>query len=224
MFVGETGVGRVVERACQLMRETDDVRKQGGIDLPTIQKFLNFWFSVSVDLFGGEKSSNAADYFASGLKGRYREESCADHLALEGFYKMDLVEDGKVVQEEVPTRNAMNELLRDSYIEDCQRGVDRWNKVLEKHEMDFRFMLPDRKFNRAIGAYQSLEFDPTGKHLTADEWEKQKNNWLPSDADREYVQSLMHGVTEIGKVANWVAPPARGINGQPFEFEYVRHH
>jgi hypothetical protein len=23
-------------------------------------------------------------------------------------------------------------------------------------------------------------------------------------------------------VANWIAPPARGINGQPADFEYVR--
>ena len=27
---------------------------------------------------------------------------------------------------------------------------------------------------------------------------------------------------EPGKISNWIAPPARGINGQPFEFEYVR--
>ena len=161
---------------------------------------------------------------SSGLKGRYREESCEDHLALEGVYKMDLIADGKVVQEEVATRNAMNEILRDAYIADCQRGVDRWNKVLGKYEMDFRFTLPDRKFHRAIGAYQSLEFDPDGKPMTREEWEKRKGDWLPSDADREYVQSLMHAVTERGKIANWVAPPARGINGQPFDFEYVKHH
>ena len=44
MFVGETGVGRVVKRSCELMNEnkTDDIRKFGGIDLPTIQKYLNF--------------------------------------------------------------------------------------------------------------------------------------------------------------------------------------
>jgi benzoyl-CoA 2,3-dioxygenase component B len=40
--------------------------------------------------------------------------------------------------------------------------------------------------------------------------------------DREYVRSLMHPVVEPGKIANWIAPPATGIKGKPFEFEYVR--
>jgi benzoyl-CoA 2,3-dioxygenase component B len=224
MFVGETGVGRVVERTCQIMKESpgEDVRKQGGIDLPTIQKFLNFWFSVSVDLFGGEKSSNAADYFASGLKGRYREETFEDHVAMEGTYSMALVEGDKLVTQEVPLRNAMNEILRDAYIEDCQKGVDRWNKVLAKNEMGLEFKLPHRRFNRAIGAYEGMHFDPEGQPLCDDEWNAKRGEWLPSDADRGYVKSLMQPVTERGKIANWLAPPTRGINGQLFEYEYVR--
>jgi len=223
MFVGETGVGRVVDRACQLLKETPDVRKGGGIDLPTIQKFLNFWFSVSLDLFGGERSSNAADYFASGLKGRHREEEYEDHKALRGTYSMDFVEGGKLVTEQVPLRNAMNEILRDAYIEDCQRGVTRWNKVLEKHGMTERFTLPHRRFHRSIGIYEGAHFDPQGNLISEEEYERRRGEWLPSAADREYIQSLMKPVSEPGKIAAWIAPPTRGINGQPFEFEYVRH-
>jgi len=225
MFVGETGVGRVVERAVELMKAApgEDVRKEGAIDLPTIQKYLNFWFSVSVDLFGGEKSSNAADYFASGLKGRHREETFADHKALEGIYPMDLVVDGKLVTEQVPLRNAMNEILRDAYIEDCEKSVARWNKILERHEMDFRFRLPHRRFHRQIGTYEGLHFDPAGTHVSDADWTKREADWLPAPSDREYVDSLMHPVDEPGKIASWIAPPTRGINGQPFEFEYVRH-
>jgi benzoyl-CoA 2,3-dioxygenase component B len=225
MFVGETGVGRVVERACQLMREApgEDVRKAGGVDLDTIQKHLNFWFSVSVDLFGGERSSNAADYFASGLKGRHREDSYEDHLAMEGVYTMELVEDGRLVKQEVPLRNAMNEILRDAYIEDCERSVERWNRILEKHQMDYRFRLPHRRFHRAIGAYGGARFDPQGRMIGEEEWTRQKSDWVPTDADKEYIQSLMHPVTERGKIAGWIAPPAKGINGKPFDFEYVRH-
>jgi benzoyl-CoA 2,3-dioxygenase component B len=224
MFVGETGVGRVVERTAQLMKEAPggDVRRAGGIDLPTIQKYLNLWFSLSLDLFGGEKSSNAADYFASGLKGRAREEDCADHRALEGTYPMDLVEGGRLVREEVPVRNAMNEILRDSYVEDCQRGVDRWNKTLEKHGIGERLALPHRRFNRHIGAYAEASFDPAGRLIPAEDWERRRSEWLPSDADRAFVKALMHPVAEPGKIANWVAPPAKGINGRPFDFEYVR--
>ncbi len=33
----------------------------------------------------------------------------------------------------------------------------------------------------------------------------------------------MHGrVVEPGKFANWIAPPRRGINQKPLDFEYVR--
>ena len=221
MFVGETGVMRVVDRACQLMKE-GDVKAQGGIDLPTIQRYLNLWFSVSEDLFGGEVSSNAADYFASGLKGRYREDSFTDHVAIEGVHDMEVIREGKVVREEIPIRNAMNELLRDAYTDDCRRGVDRWNKKIAEHGIDFTLKLPSRHFHRAIGQYASVHFDPGGKQLTNAEWEAQKEEYLPSAADRAYVGSLMKPVTEPGQIANWIAPPPKGINGQPFEFEYVR--
>jgi benzoyl-CoA 2,3-dioxygenase component B len=223
MFVGETGVMRVVQRTCELLKENEDVRKVGGIDLPTIQKYLNLWFSLSLDLFGGEVSSNAADYFASGLKGRYREDSYDDHVALEGVYRMPVMENGKVVQKEVPLRNAMNEILRDAYVADCQRGVDRWNKTLREMGTDFELKLPDRKFHRHIGEYAEQPIDPEGRMLTREEWNRRRNEFLPSDEDKAYVQSLMKPVTEPGKIANWIAPPPRGINGQPFEFEYVRH-
>src|SRR5499433_1508862 len=76
MFVGDTGLGRVVRRTAQLMKESrnGDAREFGGIPLDIIQKHINFWYTYSLDLFGGEISSNAADFFAAGLKGRYREQ------------------------------------------------------------------------------------------------------------------------------------------------------
>ena len=81
MFVGETGVGRAIERTCQAMQEAgiedaDDiaaVRKLGVIDLPTMQKKANLHFSLSLDLFGSEVSTNAANYYTSGVKGRFQE-------------------------------------------------------------------------------------------------------------------------------------------------------
>src|SRR6185437_12319265 len=94
MFVGETGVLRIVQRSCELTKKNkaEDARAEGGIDLPTLQKYMNFWFSVSLDLFGGEVSSNAASFFASSLKGRAKEESYPDHKALDSFYDMDVPE------------------------------------------------------------------------------------------------------------------------------------
>jgi benzoyl-CoA 2,3-epoxidase subunit B len=223
MFVGETGVGRVVERTAELMKKdpSGDARAQGGIDLATIQKYLNLWYSLSADLFGGEISSNAADYFASGLKGRYQEGRQPEHKALDGSYRMNVIEGGENVEKDVPLRNALNEVLRDSYIQDCQRGVDRWNKILEKAGIATQLRLPDRRFHRHVGIYAGMHFTPDGKLLSAEEWNHQRDQWLPSVSDLAYVQSLMKPVHERGKVANWIAP-SKGLAGKPFDYEYVR--
>ena len=223
MSVGETGVGRMVERAAQLMRDgKDDVRREGAFDLQTIQKYLNFWFSISLDLFGGEVSTNAAQFFAAGLKGRHKEERYSDHKALEGVYEMDVVENGKLTRSEVPLRNAMNEILRDAYVEDSQRGVDRWNRILEQHGISDRLALPHRRFHRQIGAFARYDFDPQGEMLSENQWNARKDEWLPSKEDEAFVASLMKPVHEPGKIANWIAPPQSGVKGKPFDFEYVR--
>src|SRR5262245_46036401 len=224
MFVGETAVQRLVQRTCELMSEdpNEDARKLGGIDLPTIQKYINLWYSVSADLFGGEISSNAANYFGTSLKGRDREGSYSDHQAKSGSYSMIVVDNGKLSEREVALRNAMNEVLRDCYIEDCQRGCDRWNKVIEKASIPFRLRLPSRRFNRQVGIYGGSFFTPEGDLISREEWEGRHDQWLPSPSDRAYVESLMKPVYESGKIANWLAPPEKGINGKPFDFAYVR--
>jgi benzoyl-CoA 2,3-epoxidase subunit B len=224
MFVGETGIERVVQRTVDVMRAHpgDDPRKHGVLDLPTIQKYLNLWYTLSLDLFGGEISTNAADFFGAGLKGRHKEEEYADHLALEGKYDMKVVKDGRVATEEVPLRNAMNEILRDAYVEDDERCVKKWNRVLEKDGLDFRLRLPDRKFHRHIGIYSGHSFDPDGNLIDSVEFERRRGDWLPTAKDREYVQALQHAVYEHGKIANWIAPPRVGINKHPFDWEYVR--
>jgi len=224
MFVGETGVGRIVQRACELMKQdpNEDVRAHGGIDLPTVQKYINFWYSSSLDLFGGEISSNAADYFAAGLKGRAKEDRYEDHRALEGNYEVELLADGALVTRSVPLRNAMNEVLRDAYVEDNQRGVDRWNKVIRDAGVDFELRLPNRRFNRKMGIHTGHWFDPEGNAIGEAEFEARREQWLPGEADKVYVKTLMQPVLEPGKIAQWIAPPARGINSQLFDFEYVR--
>ncbi len=229
MFVGETGILRVVDRTAGQMKEhkkdhPDDVRKLGLIDLPTMQKYLNLWYSLSLDLFGGEISSNAAASFATGIKGRAKEEQHEDHRALEGTYGVDVVKDGKLVREDVPLRNAMNEVLRDAYVEDCQRGVDKWNRTIEAHGIGFKLTLPHRRFHRHIGIYSGVSADPNGKLLTKEEWDAQKDAWLPSDADKAYVKSLMQKpVSDHTQMANWIGAPKQGIKGRPVDFEYVRH-
>jgi len=226
MFVGETGVSRILQRTCELMKEhkTDDVRALGAIDLPTMQKYLNFHFSVSLDLFGQEASTNAANYYTMGVKGRFLETRIDDdHLLTGAAYEIETVEDGRIVKKQVPALSALNERLRQDYIEDCARGVLRWNKMIEKAGIDFEMKLPHRGFDRRIGGFAGARISPDGKVLSEAEWKANESRWLPTAEDRAYVTSLMGpAVTQPGKFAHWIAPPARGINGQPGDFEYVR--
>ena len=223
MSVGETGVGRIVERTAAVMAAGAEAPEEAGVfDLPLIQRHINFWFSASLDLFGGEVSSNAAHYFASGLKGRARESRHRDHAALEGVYSLEIPEDGALRRREVALRNAMNEVLRDDYIRDCERGVARWNRILEEAGLSERLTLPNRRFHRRIGAYAAHRFDPGGNLVGEDRWKRRRDDWLPTAADRAYVESLMIPVTEPGRMAYWIAPPRNGVNGNPVGYEYVR--
>ena len=135
---------------------------------------------------------------------------------------MQVVAEGKMVSREVPLRNALNEILRGEYVKDCQKGLARWNKALAEEGIGDRLFLPQARFHRHVGEYAGHHFDLEGKLITKEEFEQRQSDWLPTNEDREYVRSLMHPVTEIGKIANWIAPPAAGIKGKPFEFEYVR--
>ena len=225
MYVGETGVSRVVQKACEVMREkkTDDVRKHGAIDLPTMQKYINFHFSVSTDLFGGERSTNAANYFTQSLKGRYRESHIMDdHRLKNDEYLITKVESGRMVMAEMPALLSINERLRDDYIADCQRGVDRWNKIIAAHDIGFEFKLPHRAFNRKIGQFENVSVTPVGDLVDDETWEKCRAQWLPDVDDEEYVSSLMQPITECGGFARWIAPPRVGVNSQPIDFPYVR--
>ena len=226
MFVGETGVARIIERTCQLMKQagfSEDVRALGGIDLATLQRFINLWFSLSLDLHGNEISTNAASYFSNGLKGRAQEEKWDDHRVVEQFYELEVAAEGRLERRSIAMRTAMNEVLRDWYVGDCQAGVSRWNRILERHGIGDRLALPDRKFNRGIGMFSSLHFDPQGAPLSDHEWNRRRHEWLPSPADREYLLSIMaEPVYEPGKFANYIAPPLRGIHQLPINFEYVR--
>src|SRR5665647_593305 len=210
MFVGTTGVQRTVERTAELMREqgTADIFSHGGIPLTVIQKYLNFQFSVSMDLFGSEQSTNAGNYYSSGLKGRWMETRRKDdHELLDGERTMNVVEDGKFVQKTVPLLSALNLDLRDEYAADCANGVRRWNQALEDAGLEQRLFLPHEGFNRAVGTYSSHHLSPEGEVLDEATWQARKSDWLPSDQDRESVAKLMVPEYEAGKFASWIAPP-----------------
>ena len=226
LFVGETGLDRIIKRSTELeqLDPNGDVRNQGGIDFDLIQRTINYWFSYSLDLFGGEISSNAADFFASGLKGRYREDRLDEHRALGQEYRLNVVDGGRVVERDVPLRNAMNEVLRDSYVKDCERALRKWNRTLEAAGSVHRLSLPSRRFHRHQGIYTDHFFNPAGELISADAWGANKERWLLTPADNDYLLSIMKPVYEPGKYANWISAPSRGIDGQPLDFEYVKLH
>jgi benzoyl-CoA 2,3-dioxygenase component B len=225
MMVGTTGIDRVVERTAQLMVEhdTDEVAPLGAIPLGMIQKYLNFHYSVSLDLFGSETSTNVANYFTRGLKGRWLEERRRDdhQLTDEGILVDSVTDGGEIGQTEVAALVGLNTDLRRQYIADCQNGVNRWNKILESAGLPQRLALPHIAFNRKVGAFAGIEVTPDGQLISADEWARSKGRWLPTDVDKTHVRSLMRPVHERGKIAAWIAPPRQGINGKPFDYEYV---
>ena len=228
MFVGESGVARTIQRTCEVMKEhgisdPSEGRQFGVVPLSLLQKFVNFHYSVTLDLYGSDVSSNAASYYTTGVKGRYEEAKQGDDHKLVGAeYPVLEVENGQLVEKKVPALNALNAKLRDDYIEEIQAGVNRWNRIPEQNGIAFRLKLPHMGFHRKIGTLAGQFISPDGMVMSEAEWNSHRDEWLPSADDHKYVESLMGQVLEPGKFANWIAPPARGINSQSIDFEYVR--
>lgn len=233
MFVGETGVGRTIQATLEAMAkagitdptDTAKIRELGVIDLPTIQKKLNLHYSLSLDLFGQEVSTNAANAFNSGIKGRFMEHRIDDDHKLSGdTYIVRNVVDGAIVEEEVPALTAINMRLRDDYVKDASGGVGRWNKAIAKANVDFQLKLPHEAFHRQIGVFSAIKADPDGNLISDEQWQAGAVDWLPTSADGDFIQSLMKPCYEAGEYASWIAPPKVGINNMPGDFEYVQLH
>ena len=231
MFVGETGVARVVQRTVDAMKsagiedpnDIDGVRALGVIDLPTIQKKLNLHYTLSLDLFGQEISTNAANAFNAGIKGRFQETRIDDdHQLKNATYPVSQIVDGSIQTVDMSALSAINMRLRDDYTKDCEVGITRWNRTISKAGVDFTLTLPHEGFHRHVGIFSTVGVTPEGKIISKDEWEARRDEWLPNKADGDYVSSLMVQVTEPGQYAGWIAPPRRGINNQGGDFEYVK--
>jgi benzoyl-CoA 2,3-dioxygenase component B len=232
MFVGETGIGRVIDATCKAMAkagitdpyDVEAVRALGVIDLPLLQRRANFHFAVTLDLFGAEISSNAAASFAAGLKGRFGEARLKedDHVLEDTTYTVLRSADGKLVEEEMPALKAINARLLDDYIADAGTGLKRWNRTISKAGIDFQITLPHKAFNRQIGEFADLFVTPTGDVVSEDVWDASRDEFLPTEADERFIRSLMKPCHEPGEYASWIAPPRTGINNQPIDYEYVK--
>jgi benzoyl-CoA 2,3-epoxidase subunit B len=130
--------------------------------------------------------------------------------------------DGKIRNEDAPALSALNMRLRDDYVVDCNNGVGRWNKVISAIGIPFELKLPHVAFHRHIGEFSSIKADVNGEILSDADWQKRRNEFLPSEADRDFIESLMKPETQPGKFAGWIAPPKVGIDNKPGDFEYVK--
>jgi benzoyl-CoA 2,3-dioxygenase component B len=231
MFVGETGIRRVVQRTCEAMKaagisdanEVEKIRALGVIDLPTIQRKLNLHYSLSLDLFGSEVSTNAANAFSNGIKGRFRETHIKDdHRLTNDTYPVLKLVDGEIRRVDEPALTALNMRLRDDYTADCENGIERWNKIIDSFGLEYRLSLPHVAFNRNIGEFRDVNVTPGGVLVGAAEWKKVVARHLPSDDDARFIESLMTPQTAPGQFASWIAPPKMGIDNKPGDYEYVK--
>ena len=227
MQVGETGITRMIQRTLEVMNELktdsiDAIRNAGAIDLQTIQRYINFWFSSSLDLFGSEISSNSATAFANGLKGRPDEMRYEDHSEKNSTFTFDgLSLENTIETQTIPMRNAMNEITRRAYVTDCEVGLKRWNRLIKKSGYNIELKLPSTRFRRNIGIWAGVDVNPDGKIISKNEYDNKLGSWLPSVNDKEFINSLMIQVTEVNKTAGWIAAPNRGINNMDIGYEYV---
>ena len=205
--------------------KTDDpkkLREAGVIDLPPIQRYLNFHFSVTIDLFGADESSNAATFYSTGLKGRFEEGKRTDDHQLRGqSYKVLHAANGQLSERKCrcSTRSTKCCATTTSRTACGRRPLEQGDR---EGRHPFKLTVPHKAFHRNIGALAGVKVSPDGRVISEAEWNAKVGEWLPTAEDRAFVASLMGRVVEPGKFANWIAPPVMGINRQPVNFEYVR--
>jgi benzoyl-CoA 2,3-dioxygenase component B len=174
-------------------------------------------------LFGSEASSNAANYFANGIKGRPDEAKFADHREVDTSMTIKVPDgQGGLRDESISVRNGINEVTRLEYVKDCNVGVTRWNMAIKRAGVPFELKLPSTRFRRQVGVWSGVPTTPEGQPITQAEFDAKKDDWLPTPEDIAFIKSLMHRVIEPGKMAGWIAPPDRGINANAVDYEYVK--
>ena len=204
----------------QRHREGAGARRRRSPDHP---KKLNLHYTLSLDLFGSEVSTNAANAYNAGLKGRFRETAIDDDHRLENdFYPVLKFVNGEIKLVDEPALTALNMRLRDDYTRDCAKGIERFNKIIERIGIDFRWRCRMSLSIATSASSRTCSATPSGVLIDAATWAKQKDQWLPSLVDGEFIASLMKPVSEPGQFASWIAPPRVGIDNRPGDFEYVK--
>ncbi len=214
LFVGETGVQRTIEATCAAMAragitdpyDVERVRALGVVDLPLLQRKANFHISVTRDLFGSEISSNGAEAFSAGLKGRFNEAKLTgdDHQLQDAFYPVTQVVDGALVVNQVPALRAINCRLLDDYIADCQGGIDRWNKNHRKGRHRVQADPAAQGLQSPHRRIRGLPHRPAGRN--------RQRRALAGQRRRVAAQRRGHGLHRVADAALHRAGPVRQLD------------
>ena len=231
MFVGETGIARTRaahlrgdeggrHRGSERDRQGARARRDRSADHPEEAEPALFAVARPVRLGSLDQCRECLQHRHQGPLQETRIQD--DHRLTNDIYPVLKLVDGEIKLVDEPALTALNMRLRDDYTADCAKGVERWNKVIEKTGVNFRLELPHVAFHRQIGEFKDMHASPTGIVLTDADWAKMRDQWLPSKADGDFIEALMKPVIEPGKFAGWISPPKVGIDNKPGDFEYVK--
>ena len=230
MFVGETGIGRTIQRTCEAMKaagiedpnDIGKVRELGVIDLPThAEEAQPALFAVArpVRLGSVDQRRQCVQCRAQGpLPGNQdRRRSPARKRHLSGAQTRR--------RRDQAGRRAGADRDQHAAARRLHRRLPARPRSLEQgHRQDRRalqFELPHVAFHRQIGEFKDVKVSPAGELVDEAAW-KRDSKWLPSKDDGDFIASLMQRVVEPGKFASWIAPPRVGIDNKPGDFEYVK--
>ena len=175
----------------------------------TIQKYLNFHCSVSLDLFGSEISTNAANFYTAGLKGRFEEtKKDDDHRLKDATYSVAELEGERIAMREEAALVSLNERLRDDYVADCAARSGPLEPGHPEARYRRRAHAAPSGFHRAIGLFAEVEVSPDGRVISQAEWDARHGDWLPNEGDKAFIQSLMQPGHGAGEIRQLDRPPA----------------
>ncbi len=152
LLTGHTGLSRVI--------------KAGKVPIDILQKHLNKWFSVALDLFGVDNSSSASWFYVWGLKGRYDEGASSG--------KFD--------------REKLNEMARNQYMGEVAQLIEALNKLVPEGQPKIK--LPDPRFHRSIGEYAGKTYSNTGELLSPEAYAKHLEQTIPTAADKAKLSEI----------------------------------
>jgi benzoyl-CoA 2,3-epoxidase subunit B len=152
LLTGHTGLSRVI--------------KAGKVPIEVIQKHINKWFSVALDLFGVDNSSSAYWFYVWGLKGRYDEGAT----------------------QEVCDRDKLNEYARGHYLSEVSQLIAALNNLIPEGKP--KITLPDTKFHRSIGEYADKTYSTSGELLSPEAYAKHLEQTVPTVADKTLLANL----------------------------------